>query len=74
MAVVGTRPRRNYLSLDDYEKQAIIKLWNEFKGSGVIGNTLGLPSSTVQAFLVKNGFKRSKQEQIDGQKRLRESK
>ena len=74
MAMRGVRHRRHYLTLDSYEKETIIKLWNEFKGSGAIGSLLNLPSSTVLTFLTKNGYKRTRAEQLEGYRSLRDKK
>jgi hypothetical protein len=74
MSVRGTRPIRSHLSLKEHEKQTIIKMWNEFKGSGAIATHLNLHSATVSTFLVNNGYKRTRQEQLEGYRRLRDER
>jgi hypothetical protein len=72
--MLGARPKRHYSTLNADEKQTIINMWLQFNGPGVIANTLDLPASTVHNFLVKNGYKRTRQEQLDGYRRLRDQR
>jgi hypothetical protein len=80
MAVRGLRPSRHYTDLDEQEKAEIIRLWHEYHGPGAISiainSRVGAPgtirTSTVQSFLLRNGFRRSRQEQLDGARKMRE--